>query len=248
MLGVESEKRCDSVVGQNESSGNIRGTVVQAQHIGRDVHINTPPTHINNLMEFLKAVTVAGALLGLSSSSAPAGAVVAVDPPVDVAAAPSAISTTTTPPPTSTPLVTTTSRPTAETRPATSTAAPVAAPNHRYTSAPDLTGAWELDFTRAGADAPERYTITLKRLADTKCGGNPPCYGGQWFYNGEGRSNTGIMWASPAPTGFTATDVGPDQNYRGTIVEDDTRRPLVYKGTWTADGGQHATFVFTRVA
>lgn len=240
--------------GNNEISGDVSGLVVQARNIHGDLHINRPPVHVQKPPEFLKAVNaviVAGVLFGLTASSPPVGAVVAVDPPVGITVASSPIPTTTTLPPTPVtfaPVVASTSRPTAESPPATTAAVPTAEPEHRYTSAPDLTGAWELDFTLAGAEKPDRYTITLKRLADTRCGGNPPCYGGQWFYGSEARSNTGVMWASPAPIGFTAVDTSPEQTYRGTVVEDDTRRPLSYMGTWIGDGGKHATFVFTRVA
>jgi hypothetical protein len=168
----------------------------------------------------------------------------------------------TTLPPTSTttsvpfaPAVTSTSRPTAdprrpfmtaESRPATTTTVPAAEPNHRYTSAPDLAGAWELDFTMPGAEKLNRYTITLKPLADSTCGGSPPCYGGQWFSAGQPVNNNASMWPLPGPTGFAAAD--NDLFYRGTVVDDDTRRPLSYQGTWwTKAGGTHGTFVFTRV-
>lgn len=249
---MEFEKRSGSSVTENTTSGDVGGSVVQAGRI-RDVHISTPPVRANSPLEFLKAVIAVGALLGLTASSAQAGAVAAADPPAGVAAAPSPNPTTATtttalaptPAPTPAPVVVVTSQSTAEPRPATSAAAPTAEPEHRYVAAPDLTGAWQLDFTLAGTDDPDHFTITLKRLGDSKCVGNPPCYGGQWFHNGEAGGNGVIMWASPAPIGFTAVDL--DQTYSGTVVEDDTRRPLSYRGTWTADGGKHATFVFTRV-
>lgn len=127
--------------------------------------------------------------------------------------------------------------------------------DYRYTAAPDLTGDWELDFTRTNfggiwLDKKDVYTITLRRLDDSRCGGRPPCYGGQWVHGDHTEGNSFVAEAFPAPIGFLATETdvdGTQQTYRGALVSDDTRQVQKYQGDWSGSGGRTATFFFTRL-
>ncbi|MGW5740780.1 hypothetical protein [Amycolatopsis sp. NPDC003861] len=121
------------------------------------------------------------------------------------------------------------------------------------TPAPDLTGQWQIVFSKKLAKGnpwtdPDTATITLRRLDDSRCAGTAPCYGGQWTADGVAGSSNFVATAAPAPRGFSATDSdgAGNQIYRGRLVSADPS-PLRYEGDWSDDAGRTATFVFTRL-
>ncbi|MEV6824438.1 ATP-binding protein [Amycolatopsis sp. NPDC051102] len=121
------------------------------------------------------------------------------------------------------------------------------------TAAPDLTGKWQIIFSKKRVygnpwSDPDTGTITLHRLDQSRCAGSEPCYGGQWTINGLPGSSNFVAVAAPGPTRLSATDSDSDgnQSYHGELVSADPQ--LRYEGEWSDDHGLAADFVFTRLS